>query len=192
MNFKDIVRGFRATGLYPYNSDATPDEAYAPSALTDRHIGVDNVMTENDRSLQKAGPNSMNLRSASQRPASDSSDYVKTFLKSEKFIESVNKKVNNTKQQRKKRTDDEQPYAKTNKKTTAKEEECFKKSRQVKRNEKKAIKYLGNKTIKQKINDFSQIDATDKWYCHACNSKKKNSKTCNSTQDAKDGPTKNV
>lgn len=34
MTQKNIVNGFRTTGLYPYNPNAIPEEAYAPSILT--------------------------------------------------------------------------------------------------------------------------------------------------------------
>lgn len=36
MSHENIVNGFRATGLYPYNPDAIPTEAYAPSVLTEK------------------------------------------------------------------------------------------------------------------------------------------------------------
>ncbi|XP_045771781.1 uncharacterized protein LOC123871831 [Maniola jurtina] len=35
MTITNISNGFRATGLYPYNPDAIPEEAFAPSALSE-------------------------------------------------------------------------------------------------------------------------------------------------------------
>ncbi|XP_053604140.1 uncharacterized protein LOC128671564 [Plodia interpunctella] len=38
MTITNISNGFRATGLYPYNPDAVPEEAFAPSALSELPI----------------------------------------------------------------------------------------------------------------------------------------------------------
>ncbi|CAG2054953.1 unnamed protein product [Timema podura] len=35
MTYGNIISGFRATGLYPFNPDAIPEEAFAPSLLTE-------------------------------------------------------------------------------------------------------------------------------------------------------------
>lgn len=82
MTHGNIVSGFRATGLYPYNPNAIPAEAYAPSVLTQRSTEQDNVSTLNDRSLQKSptpGPSGINRR-ATQSPGANSSDSNETFV----------------------------------------------------------------------------------------------------------------
>lgn len=38
MTQENIVNGFKATGLYPYNPSAIPEEAFAPSILTQREL----------------------------------------------------------------------------------------------------------------------------------------------------------
>ncbi|CAK1578653.1 unnamed protein product [Parnassius mnemosyne] len=113
-----------------------------------------------------------------KKPRLKSINYKGRIVTKDLFAERVITKENNTKQQHKKKTEDEQPHAKRNKKelqSKKKNEKCIKNSRPVNRNEEKRQNKeheLGNKTIKKKINDFSQIDTTDKWYCHACNTEK--------------------
>ncbi|KAL0871502.1 hypothetical protein ABMA27_005220 [Loxostege sticticalis] len=80
MSHENIVNGFRATGLYPFNPDAIPPEAFAPSVLTERAVQQSST-AENDRSLQKSPPIPIGItRQAVQSPSSDSD---KTFLDDE-------------------------------------------------------------------------------------------------------------
>lgn len=52
MTITNISNGFRATGLYPYNPDAIPEEAFAPSALSElpNHTNIENVPVLSDES----------------------------------------------------------------------------------------------------------------------------------------------
>lgn len=75
MTLDNIVNGFKATGLYPYNSAALPEEAYAPSVLTERPLAPENITTDNITSLSV-----MNFREQLlQRSDNNDSDSDKTF-----------------------------------------------------------------------------------------------------------------
>ncbi|XP_045509196.1 uncharacterized protein LOC123704756 isoform X3 [Colias croceus] len=55
MTYNNIVNGFKATGLFPFNPEAIPEEAYAPSVLTE--IPYPQI---EDNSVQNAGPPNQN------------------------------------------------------------------------------------------------------------------------------------
>ncbi|KAJ2937607.1 hypothetical protein O0L34_g12947 [Tuta absoluta] len=75
MTLDNIQNGFKATGLYPFNPDAIPEEAYAPSILTQRppeqrQLTTENVGQESDQTLHTS-PNpdtTLLLSIVTQRP----------------------------------------------------------------------------------------------------------------------------
>lgn len=50
MTNSNITNGFRAVGLYPFNSDAIPEEAFGPSVLTARDPNLSNEKDPNSSS----------------------------------------------------------------------------------------------------------------------------------------------
>lgn len=77
MSHENIVNGFRATGLYPYNPDVIPIEAYALSVLTERPPEQESGSTGNDRSQPKSptpGPSGIKVRHVVQSSSANSFD----------------------------------------------------------------------------------------------------------------------
>lgn len=78
MSPQNLMAGFRATGIYPFNPNAIPETAFAPSVLTER--------TTRELNLQQDNPVSENSRNnGADSDWSDSdlvplSDYLKTPL----------------------------------------------------------------------------------------------------------------
>ncbi|CAB3234408.1 unnamed protein product [Arctia plantaginis] len=71
------MKFYGATGLYPYNPEAIPNEAYAPSVLTERPPEQEHVATVDISPAP--GPSNINLRLIDS-PRADSSDSDQTYF----------------------------------------------------------------------------------------------------------------
>lgn len=78
MTHSNIVNGFKATGLYPFDPNAIPDEAYQPSIPTN-HPMQENQVGELDQSQVSPTPGPSGLR-AQRATRSHSSDSDETII----------------------------------------------------------------------------------------------------------------
>lgn len=56
MTFNNITSGFKATGLFPFNPDIIPEEAFAPSTLTEKPLPEVNLIMKNEENIPEVMP----------------------------------------------------------------------------------------------------------------------------------------
>lgn len=71
-NASNVVSGFRATGIYPYNPSAIPDIAFAPSEITEQKL-PDNVPSSRPSTSTSVAEQKLSDKVPSPRPSTSTS-----------------------------------------------------------------------------------------------------------------------